>query len=350
MQLDAVLAATLGGLLWAFGVLGKRIGVEGASDDSKQIRATITIFLYSLTTTVTPFIDLLRMDRAAVAIPLQDEAWRAQVIFIVMCGLASGLGGVLGTLAFAWAAGANSSLISMVENGCYTLFGAVFISLYFLQNPHISMYVGGALIISGTVVANMGQSCGRTRTDQTKGDSDSDSASDLSESTDEDCSVIVPTRLRKRCVVLAVLAGTCWGLGPLGKKIGVSVAPPGHQHAYTTCTYAAYISCTAVVPLCQLLVANRQKLAESLGDRGFRWQLVGTAVCGFISGIGGLVSTYAFSRASSDGAAIAMIENGVYTMCGALMIALVFKERPSVSQLFSATLVLTGILVSGLAG
>jgi drug/metabolite transporter (DMT)-like permease len=173
MQLDAVLAATLGGLLWAFGVLGKRIGVEGASDDSKQIRATITIFLYSLTTTVTPFIDLLRMDRAAVAIPLQDEAWRAQVIFIVMCGLASGLGGVLGTLAFAWAAGANSSLISMVENGCYTLFGAVFISLYFLQNPHISMYVGGALIISGTVVANMGQSCGRTRTDQTKGDSDS---------------------------------------------------------------------------------------------------------------------------------------------------------------------------------
>ena len=37
-------------------------------------------------------------------------------------------------------------------------------------------------------------------------------------SSDCDESMVAPTRFRLKAVALAVVAGTCWGFGPLGKK------------------------------------------------------------------------------------------------------------------------------------
>ena len=43
---------------------------------------------------------------------------------------------------------------------------------------------------------------------------------DLKETSSSDCddSFVAPTRFRVQAVALAVVAGTCWGFGPLGKK------------------------------------------------------------------------------------------------------------------------------------
>lgn len=42
-------------------------------------------------------------------------------------------------------------------------------------------------------------------------------------SSDCDDSLVAPTRFRAQAVALAVVAGTCWGFGPLGKKATVDV-------------------------------------------------------------------------------------------------------------------------------
>lgn len=317
----------------------------------------------------------------------EDPSWNGRIWHITACGAASGLGGILGTLALAWAAGTNSALISMVENGTYTLASAVIICLYFGERPLLMDYLSGALILGSIVVAQI--SNGGHRPKSSKGD-DAISSSESSDDADvfagsdfseheRDCnanvtsdarlklqdaddvfrpesgsseagtSVVAPTRLRKRSVLLAACAGVLWGFGPLGKKLGVHDSPDGMQHAWTTCTYFIYMCCTALVPLMKVLLSCSKQYQEAFRDCHFLKLLAVTACCGFISGIGGLVSTFAFASAPQSGAVVSMIENGVYTVFGALLIAIVFRERPTPVQILSAFMVLAGIVISGFA-
>mmetsp|Transcript_116062 Transcript_116062/g.333331 ORF Transcript_116062/g.333331 Transcript_116062/m.333331 type:complete len:377 (+) Transcript_116062:109-1239(+) len=376
MLLAASLAG-VGGLLWAFGVLGKRIGVEGSQNHDKNIRASCTITVYVLTTMVMPLVDFATTDRKLLAETFADREWVKRIPGIVGCGVISGFGGLLGTVAFAWSAGVNSALVSMVENGMYTIAGAVLIAIFFGERPAAVQYAAGLSILAGIVLAQgTSQRQRRQRKDDqsdsastsasasasTSGDleSDSDDAASAGEqdpspsvvsgaASDDAGSVYAPTALRKRAIAVAMLAGFCWGFGPVGKKYGVANAPEHSKHVWTTCTYTLYISSTPLVPLVKVLFADRELRRKTLGDRRFQKLLLGTMVCGLISGLGGLVSTLAFAYAKGESALMSVVENGVYTVGGALLIILIFAEVVTRRQIVSAGFVLVGLLIAACA-
>ena len=314
--------------------------------------SAITIFVYSLTTVISPSIDLIRMGGDGWSRTWNNPEWNQRLPWIIGCGLVSGAGGLLGTLAFAWSAGSSSALISMIENGVYTTTGALIIAVYFQEHLKPLTYVGIVLILVGVVLA---QSSSRGKDPPACADTESESESDLepmmkrsdSEASD---SVIAPTFLRMRSVMLAAAAGACWGWGPLGKKIGVHGSSDADKHDWTTCTYFIYMMCTTIVPLGRILTVDSGSRRESLRDRRFRFLLMGTMVCGLISGCGGLISTFAFSlEGYFSGALISTVENGIYTISGAVMVAVLFEEVLSKRQLLGAGAVVLAIILFGLA-
>jgi len=306
---------------------------------------------------------MLRISSDEISATFSSPIWRARIPGIILCGVISGLGGLVGTIAFAYSAGSNySGLISMIENGIYTVAGAVLIAVYYAEHPGWASYLGAAFIVVGVVLAQMtsgepvktnainnsSASNDDRDTDEAEDSDNTDSSASEEADSDAEDSVVAPTRLRKTAVVLAVVAGVCWGFGPIGKKYGVHEAPKREEHAWTTCTYFIYISTTVVVPVARTLMLL-PSVAKECQDRKFRCNLLGTLVCGVISGCGGLLSTLAFAKAhKSEGAIVSMVENGVYTVFGALLIVFAFKERPSIQQGLAALCVLAGILVAGL--
>lgn len=391
-MLIAASLAALGGVLWGFGILGKRLGVQGSTNENKNIRATFTIFVYTLTTLIAPLADFATTDRALIAETFGRKDWVWRIPGILGCGAISGLGGVLGTIAFAWSTGVNSALISMVENGTYTMSGAVLIAIFFRELPRSWSYLAGALIMIGILLANSTSSrrkggdtdsagseasdnefcCPEADCDESEEDRSADedgstsAASNLSPeeaassaapvpalnrfSSDLPESQVAPTPLRRRAIVFAILAGVCWGFGPVGKKYGVNHVPEGRKHVWTTCTYLVYMASTTWVPLVKLIFTPSDQRREALQDRNFRWLLLGTMGCGLLSGLGGLISTFAFAQGGDRGPIISMIENGIYTMFGALLITVIFKEWPTKRQMLSAAFVLAGLVVSAGGG
>ncbi|CAE7224562.1 unnamed protein product, partial [Symbiodinium necroappetens] len=350
-----LLLAAAGGFLWAFGILGKRLGVEGASNATKAVRAAITIFVYTLTTVVSPSVDLFRMGSEGWSRTWSNPDWNHRLPWIFGCGLISGAGGLLGTVAFAWSAGSSSALISMIENGTYTMSSALIIALYFREHLKPQTYIGFVFILAGVVLA---QRSSRQREPVPLCDDTEESESDpemMEKKVDggmeseDDNSTVAPSSLRMRAVFLSVAAGTCWGFGPLGKKIGVHGSSDAEQHEWTTCTYFVYMVATTVVPLGRVLASDSGSRRMVLRDRRFRYLLLGTMFCGLISGCGGLISTFAFSlEGYFSGALIATVENGVYTVFGALLIAVLFEEELGTQQLLSACSVVLAILIFGM--
>eukprot|EP00930_Biecheleria_cincta_P091003 TRINITY_DN80487_c0_g1_i1.p1 TRINITY_DN80487_c0_g1~~TRINITY_DN80487_c0_g1_i1.p1 ORF type:complete len:375 (-),score=53.30 TRINITY_DN80487_c0_g1_i1:70-1194(-) len=370
---SAIILAATGGVLWAFGILGKRLGVEGAPTESKQLRASLTILVYVGTTIIIPAADFIWVGFDDVSQLFRDETWAPRIPLIVVCGVVSGLGGLLGTLAFAYAAGTNSALISMVENGVYTVSGALYIAVYFHEMPAPLSWVGCVLIMIGVLLAqaSSGKKPVREADDEAEQSSQSDSDTAAEEETaetdngnsdtgdmfesdpgtfDGTGTTPAPVRLRKTAVILAVSAGACWGMGSFGKKYGVADAPEDKKSVWTVCTYFIYMVSTIIVPLVRVAMIGPSETIKTLHDRTFRCLLLGVLICGLISGGGGLISTAAFAAAKKgSGSIVSVVENGVYTVLGALLIVIAFKEKPTVQQGLAAVFVVGGIVLSGLA-
>lgn len=391
-----LLLAASGGFLWAFGVLGKRLGVEGATNANRGVRAALTIFVYTLTTAITPLFNVWRLGSEGWHRTWNNPEWSSRLPLLIICGVVSGIGGLLGTIAFAWAAGSSSGLISMIENGTYTMMSAIIIAIYFQEHPKTQAYFGFALIMLGVVLAQKsstqrmevqqeetsdGESsvasaaaaaasvANRSRASSNgsgaielgerkaerigMGDCESLERSDTrmeTSSSDCDDSFVAPTRFRVQAVALAVVAGTCWGFGPLGKKIGVHGSTDDQKAEWAACTYFAYMLSTTVVPLLRVICSDATERRESLSDASFRWLLLGTVVCGIISGCGGMLSTFAFAQENEgySGALISTVENGIYTVFGAVLITVLFKESLSKQQMISAACVTLAIVIFGL--
>lgn len=325
--------------------------------------------VYIATTMIVPAGDFILLGADEISDVFSNETWTSRIPLILTCGVISGLGGLLGTLAFAYAAGVNSALISMVENGVYTVAGALYIAVYFHDTPAPLSWVGASLILIGVILSQVTSGKKPVKEADDDAEQSSESEADVPENPDETADsdamhdssesdakefakadTIAPTRLRKRTVVLAVLAGACWGLGSFGKKYGVANAPEGKKEAWTACTYFIYIVSTVIIPVIRVAMIGPSQTIETLKDRTFRCLLVGVLVCGLISGAGGLISTAAFAESKKGtGSIVSVVENGVYTVLGALLIVLAFKERPTVQQGLAAFLVLAGIVLSGLS-
>lgn len=360
----ATCLAGIGGILWACGVLGKRLGVHGSPNAEKAVRASCTIFVYTLTTVIAPLVDFCFTEKRLIDETFHDPEFVGRILGIVFCGVISGLGGLLGTIAFAWSAGINSALISMVENGMYTISGAILISVCFKERPALMGYIAASLILGGILLAQTTSirtkkvkeipssvPCSAPESEDTDGSGTTPNPIDDGSESDDSGnshSQVAPSTHRRRAVLLAIIAGICWGFGPLGKKYGVTNAPADRKHVWTTCSYLIYISTTTWIPLANIISSNRELRSAALQDRQFLYLLAGVFGCGLLAGLGGLVSTLAFAHAGNHAALISVVENGVYTVGGAFLITVMFKEWPTTRQLVAAFFVVAGLVISAL--
>ncbi|CAK8993717.1 unnamed protein product [Durusdinium trenchii] len=226
----------------------------------------------------------------------------------------------------------------MIENGMYTMMSAIIIAIYFQEHPKIQAYFGFVLILLGVLLAQ------KSSSSKGKGEflaavaapQESSEASSSTDARHERCgaSRFSAPSCFGRCgaVALAMCAGSCWGFGPLGKKIGVHGSEDHQRQAWAACTYFVYMLSTIFVPLLRVLTAHGRR--EALEDSSFRCRLLGTVLCGLVSGFGGMLSTFAFAQEGYySGALISTVENGIYTVFGAVLITVVFREKLSQRQL-----------------
>lgn len=377
MLLVACLAG-LGGWLYGLGVLGNRLGVQGCTNENRTARCAITILVLSLSTVTAPTIDLFAADHALVAQTFGDPEWAARIPAIVASGVAIGASKILMTLAFAYSLGDSSAMISVIVNGTYTLCSAAFIAVLFREVPGPLSYLAAAFIVSGIFLAEATSGRGKTpgedgslsdsdreedearspggkrREDPLEGDNDRGSVlgegGPTSKADARAQLAMAPTALRRRAVVLAILAGMCRGFGPVGKRYGVFGAPEGHDRVRSTCTFFISCWCGLVPPLLKTLWTDSLQRSEAIRDPRFRELLAGVVACGLLTGCGGMLNTLAFAiGGAGTGPLVSVIENGMGTVAGALMITLVFRERPTKMHILSAVLVVTGLGVSALS-
>lgn len=371
MLWSVCLFAAVGGFLWGFGALGKRVGVEGASDDVKQIRAACTIFIYSLSAFILPLLNFgitFWKDPSAVRGTFGNREWSQRIPFIMISGGFNGLGGLLGTIAFALSANENSALISIVENGTYTVVGALLLALYRRAIPSALSFVSATLIIAGIIFPQgAGEKVRRRLSSVTRklpfeqktfaGDSqilESELTSNSASQEDARDIVTCPpqnqsTQRKLATIFLAVGAGACWGVGPLGKMYGVDGAPDGSKLLWSTCTYLVYLGAIMLAPMLKLLFADPMLRRATFNDRQFWWLMAKTILCGLLASIGGILATFAFSLDDQGSALVSVIENGMYTISSALLILVAFKERPTPCDIFSSLLVVIGVVIAGFA-
>eukprot|EP00929_Paragymnodinium_shiwhaense_P027990 TRINITY_DN16306_c0_g1_i2.p1 TRINITY_DN16306_c0_g1~~TRINITY_DN16306_c0_g1_i2.p1 ORF type:complete len:362 (-),score=14.40 TRINITY_DN16306_c0_g1_i2:210-1235(-) len=328
------LAATAG-CLWGFGILGRRIGVQGAPDHLKPVCSVCTTLVFYCSVVTFPILNLFFADLDPVSATLQDPAWLRRVPVIAACGLVSCCGSLLSTLALAWSANVNSALIAMIDSGVYTVCSPLFVAIVFgvdagpQEQPW--QYVSGVLVLLGVALAQMTSK--KTKADEVfaaRGsfhDEDSDhededesppkkgalalngldaealfSPAKTHESEEEfsgsdtssDSDIIEAPAGLQWAAAMAAGAGVCWATGPVAKKYGVVEAPEGHHSARVTCTY-------------------------SMATKG-----------------------------SILGVLVPIVESGVTTLTAAVLISVVFCERPTILKAVSGTVIFAAVILGRL--
>lgn len=157
-----VLLAICGGVLWAIGALGQRIGVEKTNNSAlKKDEACITAFAWTCGLIISPMCGTIytcmqqRQDSGNQYTVPNDSGQLAKywVIIVFLGGLASGVASILCTYSLALA-GDESALLMMVTNGSFCLLTFLFISLTFCETAGFGQLVGGFLILLGILLAS----------------------------------------------------------------------------------------------------------------------------------------------------------------------------------------------------
>lgn len=395
----AVFFGVLGGLLWGFGPLGKRYSVAGAHPKLKAARSAGTYFVCSLGAIMTPVARLAFIDETERLAVLSDASWRARAPFIVLAGAASGLGGLMGTCALALAKQNASALITMIENGTYAVMASIFIACAFNEHPSTLQFMSAVLVLVGILVmqtdglgegskgsngevegllcADGDQSIGSSTSSYSKKAVFSPPA--LTPGMRIDYGKAVSGPLAMTCgkrprqpygsaaelptsgagqpqtrgavsstLMLAVGGGVLWAIGPLGKRWGVDSAPVELRAAFASAT--SFLFCvgtllTSAVALCRATSTH----PEGFFDPEWAMRVPLVLASGAVSGMGGLVGTYALALVGHEASSVvAILENGVFTVAGACLIAIVFREKPTNRQLCGTMPIVAAVFLAQL--
>jgi len=366
----AVLYAVLGGVLWAIAPFGKRYGVEGTNEINRAALSACTFLMYALGMFSTVLISFLWMDAAKRRATFADAEWRGRVPWVLAGGFLNSLGGLAATYAYGLATPNSSALISIVENGVYCISAAVLIVWVFHEEPSLLHVASAMLILAGTLLAEVAD---RNRDDAASSGSPgtpSGAAKQEPKVRPPGHDIVVPSygavqeadaqTCREHCwscscpavnaIPVAVVAGLLWACGVLGKAYGAKGAPEGFEDARSVCTFFLYTIGTLLTVTTSVLcglAAGRIHVSTNLD--WLRRRAPGVVLCGLLSGLGGEIATYAFAIAdANDSSIISVVENGVYTLFGALLIVAAYEERPSFWQAGGALLLLTGVILVSL--
>lgn len=351
---DALVYAGIGGVMWGFGPFGKRYGVAQAAAENRATLSTCTYMIYALGTFIFPVADFIATPADERGRTFGDEAWRDRLPVIVACGVASGCGGICATYALALAGRNASCLISMVANGIYSTVAALLIMEVFNEQPGALQWISAVLLLLGVLMMEAGAP-------KPKKDEDAELSEDAQESwygaAGEWCARASTAwndenafNTHVLALFYAVLAGVLWGLGPLGKRYGAGGAEEGMRAARAACTFFVY-NVASLIPVLALMAQAflAGKLQSPLGQSWW-WRAPVVLICGIISGFGGVMATYAFALAGdNDSSLLAMVENGVYTAVGALLIGIIYQEKLTSPQIAAAVVMVVAVCCASAA-
>eukprot|EP00928_Gymnodinium_smaydae_P042420 TRINITY_DN2856_c0_g1_i2.p1 TRINITY_DN2856_c0_g1~~TRINITY_DN2856_c0_g1_i2.p1 ORF type:complete len:207 (+),score=13.69 TRINITY_DN2856_c0_g1_i2:488-1108(+) len=156
-----------------------------------------------------------------------------------------------------------------------------------------------------------------------------------------------PNSSNVKAFMFALLAGFLWSIGIVAKRHSALLVPAGYQEAGTALTYGVYQ--LVVLPI-QIMLAGSAWMSSNvtLSDviSWLRTRGLLVLTLGVVSGIGGVLSTYALTYTNTNGVVLSLTVDCMYVMVGSLLLAAVYLERPSVLQMIGCIVILVGVLVS----
>jgi len=145
----------------------------------------------------------------------------------------------------------------------------------------------------------------------------------------------------------AVIGGAIWGLGVLGRRLGVTDAKvDGDLSILSAYTFTVYSFGSAVIPMIDYLIMSDTDKEAGMKDNTW-WQTVPILVmCAAASSLGGFTACYALALSNKcSSCMVAMVETGVYSVAGAALIVLVLGGHPELHMYASGAFIIIGILL-----
>lgn len=149
--------AILAGILWSFGILGKRTSAGLLPHDLDRPGSAVTYMTYQLAglpVVVSYWCYLLAFGN--LSLHVTQDWFKAQGTRVLPLGMLSGIGGSLVTYAFALG-GNRGALISLIADGIYTLFGSLLLAAVYGECPGVRQIIGGLCILVAVVLPQIPQ-------------------------------------------------------------------------------------------------------------------------------------------------------------------------------------------------
>lgn len=331
--------AVFGGVLWALGLLGRRYSLEGAATGSnKRLWSAFSALVFTMGTTVLPAIQLATSKGVPAA--AQDPGWLSRLPVVMAAGVASGAGGVLGTYALSRAGRSSSSaLVTIVQNGVSTVAAPLLITVEFGEAATFKRWLGIASVCLGVPLMDPGFASMQSRARDRGGDKEANYGSATAPKSAWQAS--------SSCVALAVIAGLLWSVASVARRYGVRGSPPSLLTIQATMTHVAIASCSCMPPAVSLACDDVGTIIAALRDAAFRRRMLVFLASAILSGVGGWLITLGLAvTGPNGGAAVMTIANGVYTVAGAIFIALVYQERAEPLQWLGVALIVAGVMAA----
>jgi len=145
----------------------------------------------------------------------------------------------------------------------------------------------------------------------------------------------------------AVLGGAIWGVGVLGRRLGVADAKVDEDLSIMSAyTFALYGFGSAIIPVIDYLMLSDTDKEAGLQEKTW-WQTVPILImCAASSSLGGFTACYGLALANRySSCMVAMVETGVYSVAGAALIVLVLGGHPDPELYASGVIIIAGILL-----
>eukprot|EP00928_Gymnodinium_smaydae_P042419 TRINITY_DN2856_c0_g1_i1.p1 TRINITY_DN2856_c0_g1~~TRINITY_DN2856_c0_g1_i1.p1 ORF type:complete len:383 (+),score=35.29 TRINITY_DN2856_c0_g1_i1:51-1151(+) len=354
----ALVWAALGGCCWGVGSLARKIGVATVKDNEWLAWSCLTSLTQATGTIVFPLLSLAYVDGASRDIVWHDGKWSASIPCLIFGATCSAVAGVVSIYAFTCASCNYNCLVATIESGCYSVISTLLIVMVLGEEMTLYTSLAGCFMAVGMVLmytsptldseAIMTKASALPRSEvDVASDTSTQHYGSVGSGKRTDATLESPNSSNVKAFMFALLAAFLWSIGVVTKRHSALLVPVGYQQAGTAVTYGVYNIAGAPIQIVfvgSVWMSSNVKLSDVISWLRTRGLLVLTL--GVVSGIGGVLSTYALTYKNASGVVLSLTIDGMYVMFGSLLLAAVYLERPSVLQMIGCVVIFVGVLVS----